>query len=39
VKGRPAKGHLPDVQFVADQINFNRTWVDRVVDLKGKNVC
>jgi hypothetical protein len=38
---RLAKGHLPNVQYVADQINFkpNRTWADCMLDLKGKTVC
>ena len=38
---RLAKSHLPNVQSVADQINFkpNKIWADRVLDLKGKTVC
>ena len=38
---RLAKSHLPNVQSVADQINFkpNRTWADCMLDLKGKTIC
>jgi hypothetical protein len=41
VKWRLANGHLPDVKSVTDQINSkpNKTWIDRIVDLKSKIVC